>query len=348
MQNGKFLRSNVRKVSKTGLAIVLCLIIFVTSTGAGAISAADTPSSWAVEQVNAAIEEGLVPPNLRENYTQAITRQGFTSLAVALYEHIKGEITGRTKFSDTNDVNVEKAAFVGIVNGVGNNMFAPDTELTREQAAAMLVRLAEALDKPLPKEESTFSDNAQISEWARESVGCVQAGGIMSGVGDNIFLPKGAYTREQSIITIMRLLDMVNSEILTEEPEVPAEEAVVLTEESVYNAIMAMQSEFPNGRKWTDDDTYNGYGGCWAFAMILSDAAFGNLPKRTLQDLDELRIGDILINSGKTHVSIVTKVDGDDIIVAEGNTGGVISWGLWTSLAFIKRIGYTAQTRWPK
>ena len=35
--------------------------------------------------------------------------------------------------------------------------------------------------------------------------GKVQAAGIMSGVGDNTFSPQEPYTREQSIVTLMRL-----------------------------------------------------------------------------------------------------------------------------------------------
>ena len=170
---------------------------------------ADQPSSWAVEQVNAAIAEKLVPQSLQSKYTQATTRAEFCALAVALYENVKGEITGRSTFTDTNDVNVQKAASIGVVTGVGDNKFDPDAQLTREQAAVMLARLADAVGKPLAASAPTFADNAQISSWATEQVGQIQAAGIMSGVGSNTFAPKDPYTREQSIITIMRLFGVV-------------------------------------------------------------------------------------------------------------------------------------------
>ena len=127
-----------------------------------------------------------------------------------LFEKITGgEITGRTKFDDTDDVNVEKMAAIGVVNGVGDNRFAPGNSLTREQAAIMLARLADAAGSPFESVEATFSDNGSIAAWAIEGVGQVQAAGIMGGVGNNMFSPKGAYTREQSIITIMRPYDAV-------------------------------------------------------------------------------------------------------------------------------------------
>jgi hypothetical protein len=168
-----------------------------------------TASAWAHEGITNAIELGLVPQNLQSDYTQATTRAEFTALAVALYETVmEREITGRVTFNDTNDVNVQKMAYLGVVTGVGDDNFAPNNQLTREQAATMLSRLMAAMDSPRPDVAPTFADNASISEWAFEAVGHMQATGIMGGVGNNNFDPHGDYTREQSIITILRLFDV--------------------------------------------------------------------------------------------------------------------------------------------
>ena len=173
----------------------------------------EAPSSWAEEQVNAAIDANLVPQALQSKYKQATTRAEFAALAVTLYENLKGVISEGTysgfSFSDTNDINVRKAAAIGVVNGVADNIFAPNSPLTREQAATMLSRLANAIGKPLAKQAAAFSDSAQVSSWALEAVGQMQATGIMGGVGDNTFAPKSDYTREQSIMTIYRLYNAV-------------------------------------------------------------------------------------------------------------------------------------------
>ena len=165
-----------------------------------------TPSNWAKTDVEAAIGEGLVPERLRNAYTQNATRAEFCALATALYEKELGEITERKTFSDTQDANVEKMAAVGVVNGVGGGRFAPDAKLTREQAATMLARLSEAMGKPIPAQEPTFADSGSISAWAKAAVGQMQQSGVMNGVGDNRFSPAGAYTREQSIVTMLRML----------------------------------------------------------------------------------------------------------------------------------------------
>ena len=167
-------------------------------------------STWAQEGIKNAVEADLVPQNLQSSYTQATTRAEFAALAVALYEQAKGaEITERKTFDDTTDANVEKAAAIGVVAGVGDNKFSPDSGLTREQAAVMLARLADVIGKPLAEQGATFADNASISTWAIEEVGQIQAAGIMSGVGNNTFAPQDAYTREQSIVTVLRLYEVV-------------------------------------------------------------------------------------------------------------------------------------------
>ena len=170
----------------------------------------DTPSSWAISYVDQAKTLSLVPGHLSINYTQTISRAEYCALAVRLYEKIKGsEITERKTFVDTNDVNVEKMGALEVVTGVGNDRFAPDNLLTREQAAVVLARLSEALGYPLPEKASSFADNAQIASWSLIQVGQVQAAEIMSGIGNNMFSPKGSYSREQSIITMVRLYDMI-------------------------------------------------------------------------------------------------------------------------------------------
>ncbi|MCL2153309.1 MAG: WG repeat-containing protein, partial [Oscillospiraceae bacterium] len=107
----------------------------------------ETPSSWAVEQVNAAIEANLVPENLQSKYTQATTRAEFASLAVTLYETVTGNVIeiGDNPFTDTNDINAIKAAAIKVTTGTTATTFSPQANLTREQAATMLSRLANAM-----------------------------------------------------------------------------------------------------------------------------------------------------------------------------------------------------------
>jgi len=198
-------------MAKRKIIGVILVIAFCIGFSTQAVNAdSEQPSSWAVDQVNAAIAANLVPHSLQSRYTQAITRAEFCALAVTLFESIRSEITGRKMFSDSADRNVAKMAYIGVVSGIGNNLFAPHMNLTREEAAVMLVRLANAVGNPLPTQAAAFADNGSISSWAIESVGQIQAAGVMGGMGDNMFAPRQPYTIEQSIITILRLYNILS------------------------------------------------------------------------------------------------------------------------------------------
>jgi len=170
-----------------------------------------TASNWAHDGITQAHTHGLIPQNLQNNFTANATRAEFAAFAVALYETVTGrEITERATFNDTNDINVQKMGGLGVVGGVGNGNFNPGGTITRQEAAVMLSRLIAQIDQPLPIVAPTFADNAQIASWATQSVGQIQAAGIMGGVGNNQFDPAGNFTREQSVITMLRLFEEFN------------------------------------------------------------------------------------------------------------------------------------------
>jgi len=182
-----------------------------TTTQPPTVPNLNTASNWAHDGITQAFRLGLIPQSLQNNYTANATRAEFSAFAVALYETVTGrEIIGRMPFNDTDDINVQKMGYLGVVSGVGDGNFAPNDGITREQAAVMIARLANVIGQPLPQSDPTFADNNQISSWAVEAVGQVQAIGIMGGVGNNNFAPSADYTREQSIVTMLRLFDFLD------------------------------------------------------------------------------------------------------------------------------------------
>lgn len=182
-----------------------------------AVGAADTPSAWAQKSVDAARAAGIVPAQVNSAFDTAITREDFCSLAAAVYrawekkDALTAYTSSRVSFSDTDNADVLLCASAGVVNGVGNGKFAPQKNITRQEAASMLYRLA-ALNKNTKDDEVTslphiFADSANIQSWAWKNVDWVYRQGIMNGMGENTFAPDGEYTREQSIVTALRLYD---------------------------------------------------------------------------------------------------------------------------------------------
>jgi hypothetical protein len=149
-------------------------------------------------------ELDLVPDDLNFAYKNNITRAEFCALMVKVYEKLKGPLTKRKAFLDTLDLNVQKMGALGVVN---NEIFDPDKAITREQIAIMLSNLAFTLDKPLKKSLSNYKDNNDISVWAIEQVGKIKDTDFIVDIKDNMFLPKSTYTREQSILTILKFYE---------------------------------------------------------------------------------------------------------------------------------------------
>ena len=185
----------------------------------------ESPSPWAIEEVDAARDAGLIPSDLDSNYQTNITREEFCHLMSQLLatrtEKSVDELLSDAgiepsePYSDTRDEDILAMSALGIVNGVGNNRFDPNASITREEAAVMLARVAAKFDGLHTNSEPlVFSDQAQISSWAKEAVdvvsSCAYDGNrIMNGTGENIFSPKDTYTREQSIMTSLRLYQFI-------------------------------------------------------------------------------------------------------------------------------------------
>jgi hypothetical protein len=100
------------------------------------------------------------------------------------------------------------AAQNGIVNGVGDGQFAPNSQITREQMAVMLssyVKFAKiTLKTGTGVTLVTFADAAETSSWAKASVDAMIGAGILAGTGDGIFDPKGVVTRAQAAALLSR------------------------------------------------------------------------------------------------------------------------------------------------
>lgn len=171
-------------------------------------------SEWALEELAAADELGLIPEVLQgADLTQDITRAEFAAVAVKAYEALSGTAAipiVNNPFTDCNDVEVLKAYNIGAVNGTSATTFDPDELLNREQAATMLTRVFKritlagwtlATDGQFSltyTKPAAFADDADISAWAKDSVYFMAANGIINGVGNNKFAPKNVTTEEQA------------------------------------------------------------------------------------------------------------------------------------------------------
>lgn len=88
----------------------------------------------------------------------------------------------------------------GITNGTGGGRFSPDATCTRAQGVTLLLRAAEASAEGAP----AFTDVAADAYYA-EAVKWALDRGITSGIGNGLFGPDNACTREQIVTFLWRL-----------------------------------------------------------------------------------------------------------------------------------------------
>ena len=99
-----------------------------------------------------------------------------------------------------------------IVMGVSATEFAPEQPVTREQMAALMYRFAGFLkqDVSAAADISTFSDGANVSEWAAPAVKWAVASGLIKGMGDNNLAPQNKSTRAQAAEVMYRFMGLLN------------------------------------------------------------------------------------------------------------------------------------------
>ena len=86
------------------------------------------------------------------------------------------------------------------MDGVGDNLFAPNSQTTRAQLVTILYRLA---GEPEPGGDSGFSDVA-AGTWYTDAVAWAAENGIVNGTTDTTFAPGEDITREQLVTVLYR------------------------------------------------------------------------------------------------------------------------------------------------
>jgi hypothetical protein len=103
----------------------------------------------------------------------------------------------------------------GIVNGIGDGLFAPNANVSRQDFAVLILRYADFAKKQFPttRQFSTFSDSAEIAGYAQNAIQTLYNGGIINGVGNNTINPKGSAKRAEVAAMLHRFVDAAQIEL---------------------------------------------------------------------------------------------------------------------------------------
>lgn len=95
---------------------------------------------------------------------------------------------------------IGRLAARGVVNGMGDNYYQPDANLTRAQFLTMLAKTIYGLD-PSQSAPAGFAD-VPATEWYYNYVNWGYANGIVNGLDETTFAPNANITREQMAIML--------------------------------------------------------------------------------------------------------------------------------------------------
>jgi len=152
---------------------------------------------------------------------EEMNRAMFVTVLGRLYEQMGGIIPHRNStFADTQ-YNSWYSRFVawgntnGIVTGVGGNLFAPASPVSRQEAATILVRFASHIGETVtdsPASLAAFVDQNSISDWAKMPMSWAIDQGIITGIatpGGVKLEPTSGSTRAQVAVILERFINTV-------------------------------------------------------------------------------------------------------------------------------------------
>jgi len=171
-------------------------------------------AAWAADSVKALAARGIVQ-GVGDGAFQpegVVTRAAFVKMLVSALD--LNDPNAQGAFSDVKaDAWYAEAVFsaqkLGIVSGRTDGSFGINDAITREEMAAMLYRAAKALKLELTGSASQpveFKDRDAIGAYAAEAVAAMQKAGLIQGMADGTFAPKGKATRAQAAQLICNLL----------------------------------------------------------------------------------------------------------------------------------------------
>ena len=167
--------------------------------------------AWYKDAIQYAYDQGLMTGvSATEFDPEATTTR---AMIVSILARLEGVTTAEAAgFADVDDNDwyataVNWAANVGVVNGYEDNTFQPNTAITREQLASILMNYAAYKGEDVSNRADLTSYTDQPSAWAEETMSWAVAEGLINGVTNDQLQPQGKATRAQVAAILQRYLE---------------------------------------------------------------------------------------------------------------------------------------------
>ena len=185
---------------------LLCLALMLGLLPSGIILPAQ--AHWADPYGQKLVEWGVMRGDISGNLNLAkpITRAELVTMINRAYGYTRKagvpftDVPSSKWYADDIDI----AYNAGYFKGVSSNRAAPESNVTREQAAVFLARnlmLQETVGETLG-----FSDTRTLSEWSRGLIGAAVKEGVLNGYADGSFKPQSNITRGELAAMLVRAI----------------------------------------------------------------------------------------------------------------------------------------------
>jgi len=191
------------------IVLTMCLILCLT----GIVSAAgmtDISGHWAQTQMEKWVTNGLVSgyPDGTFKPNKEVSRAEFVTLVNRAFK--KQNKDAQCNFSDVKasdwfyrEVASGKAA--GYISGYPDGTFKPDKSISRQEAAAIIVKLLN-LNTDRQDAINNFKDVDSFPAWSKAGINAVVGNKIMSSYPDGTFKAQNLITRAEAVVTLDRAL----------------------------------------------------------------------------------------------------------------------------------------------
>lgn len=179
----------------------------------------DIKNHWAKNDIEFVATRGLFNGTGEDKFSPEI------SMTRGMFVTVLG------RFAEADISNYKKSSFVdvkldayymgyvewanknNVVKGIGGGKFDPEGPITREQMAVVMSNYAETIGYNLPKihKENIFTDNEEISGYAKSALKEIQIAGIILGKDNNKVDPQGKATRAEVSAVLKRFVEIVES-----------------------------------------------------------------------------------------------------------------------------------------
>ena len=175
----------------------------------------DIENHWAKQDILSLAQRGVVNGVDNEHFMPdgSVTRAEFVKMLTAAL--CIDAVEYNDCFSDVSSDDwfagyAAAAAAEGIVSGDDETNFMPQSLVTREQAAIMLVRAYKRYYTVVTSGDiDKFSDVDMVSEWAYDELRAAVGVGLISGKSETELAPQSETTRAEAAVMINRLVNSI-------------------------------------------------------------------------------------------------------------------------------------------